>query len=158
VSAKPVKPAAFTPAPKGYAAWIAEVKVRVRAAQLRASLAVNHELIALYWSIGRDLLERRAKSKWGDGVIARASADLRAEFPDMQGSSASNLRYLRQLAQAWHDHTATHQQPVGELPCGTTLVLLPSIARIEAELANATRTTVEDSSGSKRARTKRKRR
>lgn len=52
-------PVSLTRAPKGYAAWIADVKQRVRAAQMRASLAVNHELIALYWSIGRDLLHAR---------------------------------------------------------------------------------------------------
>ncbi len=60
----PVVP--LTRAPRGYAAWIADVKARVRAAQMRASLAVNRELIALYWSIGRDLVERR--------VIARAAS------------------------------------------------------------------------------------
>jgi predicted nuclease of restriction endonuclease-like (RecB) superfamily len=130
-------PVALTPAPRGYSAWIADVKARVRAAQLRASLAVNHELIALYWSIGRDLLERRAKSTWGDGVIARASADLRSEFPNMEGFSVSNLRYMRQFAEAWSDPAAIHQQPVGELPWGHNLVLLAKVKTREHRLAYA---------------------
>jgi hypothetical protein len=50
---KAAVPVALTPAPKGYAAWISDVKTHVRSAQMRASLAVNQELIALYWSIGR---------------------------------------------------------------------------------------------------------
>lgn len=133
----PDVPVALTPAPKGYGAWISEVKARVRTAQLRASLAVNHELIALYWSIGRDLVERRTKSKWGDGVIARASADLRAEFPDMDGFSKSNLKYMRQFAEAWPDLAQFGQQPVGQLPWGTNLVLLTRLKKRDQRLAYA---------------------
>lgn len=81
-------PASLTNAPKGYATWIADVKQRVRSAQMRASLAVNHELVALYWSIGRDILDRQEKLGWGAGVVDRASADLRVEFPGMQDSRA----------------------------------------------------------------------
>ena len=113
--APPAAPASLTRAPPGYAKWIADVKQRVRAAQIRASVAVNHELVALYWSIGRDLLDRRAKSTWGDGVIDRASADLRAEFPNMEGFSRSNLKYMRQFAEAWPDVDEIRQQPVGQL-------------------------------------------
>lgn len=131
-------PTALTPAPPGYATWIADVKVRVRTAQMRASLSVNHELIALYWSIGRDLLERQAKSKWGDGVIARASADLRTEFPQIQGFSKSNLKYMRQFAEAWPDQIG--QQPVGQLPWSTNLVLLTKLKTRDERLAYAAST------------------
>ena len=136
--APPAAPASLTRAPTGYAEWIADVKQRGRAAQMRASLAVNHELIALYWSIGRDLLERRAKSTWGDGVIDRASADLRAEFPNMEGFSRSNLKYMRQFAEAWPDVDQIGQQPVGQLPWSTNLVLLTSA--VDSQIAaNMTR-------------------
>jgi predicted nuclease of restriction endonuclease-like (RecB) superfamily len=130
-------PSSLTRAPKGYAEWIADVKRRVRSAQLRASLAVNHELIALYWSIGRDLLERRARSKWGDGVIVRASADLRAEFPNMEGFSTSNLKYMRRFADAWPDLGAIGQQAVDQLPWGHNLVLLTKLKKREQRLAYA---------------------
>lgn len=128
---------ALTREPTGYAKWIADVKQRVRAAQMRASLAVNHELIALYWSIGRDLLERRAKSTWGDGVIDRASADLRAEFPNMEGFSRSNLKYMRQFAEAWPEVDQIRQQPVGQLPWSTNLVLLTKLKKRDERLAYA---------------------
>lgn len=133
-------PVALTPVPKGYSAWITDVKARVRAAQLRASLAVNHELVALYWSIGRDLLERRARSKWGDGVLVRASADLRAEFPHMDGFSKSNLKYMRQFAEAWPDLAAIGQQAVGQLPWGQNLVLLTKLKTRSERLAYAAAT------------------
>jgi predicted nuclease of restriction endonuclease-like (RecB) superfamily len=137
MSATRTTPVALTRAPTGYAEWIADVKQRVRAAQMRASLAVNHELIALYWSIGRDLLERRAKSKWGDGVIDRASADLRAEFPRMEGFSKSNLKYMRQFAEAWPEGDQIGQQPVGQLPWSTNLVLLTKLKKRNERLAYA---------------------
>jgi hypothetical protein len=45
-------------APTGYAGWLTELKTRIRETRVRAALAVNSELIALYWRIGRDILER----------------------------------------------------------------------------------------------------
>jgi predicted nuclease of restriction endonuclease-like (RecB) superfamily len=134
---KPVVPGALTAAPKGYAAWLADVKVRVRAAQMRASLAVNRELIARYWSIGRDLLDRQAKSKWGDGVIARVSADLHAEFPNMEGFSTSNLKYMRRFAEAWPDLGSIGQQLVDQLPWGQNLGLLTKLTNHDDRLAYA---------------------
>lgn len=120
--------------PEGYAEWLADVKARVHAAQQRAALAVNTELLTLYWQIGRDLSERRAE--WGAGVIAQVSADLRAAFPEMKGFSPSNLRYMRAFSEAWPDFL-NHQQAVGELPWGHNLVLLTRLKDREERLAYA---------------------
>ena len=65
---------------------------------VRAALAVNQELILLYWGIGREILERQAREGWGFRVIERLSADLRPDFPDMTGLSARNLKYMRARA------------------------------------------------------------
>jgi predicted nuclease of restriction endonuclease-like (RecB) superfamily len=80
-----------TETPAGYRAWLAELKTRIREARLRASLAVNAELIALYWRIGRDILERQQRDPWGAKVIECLALDLRAEFPSMRGFSRANL-------------------------------------------------------------------
>lgn len=130
-------PASLTDAPKGYATWIADVKQRVRSAQMRASLAVNHELIALYWSIGRDILDRQEKLGWGAGVVDRASADLRVEFPGMQGFSRANMMYMRAFAKAWPSRDEVVQQAVGQLPWGTNLVLLTKLKTRKERLAYA---------------------
>jgi predicted nuclease of restriction endonuclease-like (RecB) superfamily len=84
--------------PAGYTAWIADVKLRIRAAQQRAALAVNKEMLQLYWQIGRDILDRQAEAGWGTGILSRIEADLRAEFPEMRGFSRSNLLYMRAFA------------------------------------------------------------
>lgn len=59
------RPASLTPTPAGYADWLAELKTRIRSAQQRAALAVNRELVLLYWQIGRDILARQAQQGWG---------------------------------------------------------------------------------------------
>jgi predicted nuclease of restriction endonuclease-like (RecB) superfamily len=108
--------------PEGYVEWLAEVKQRVHAAQQRAVLAVNRELLRLYWQLGKDLLERQTSGSWGTGVIDQVSRDLRTAFPEMKGFSPSNLKYMRAFAEAWPDFPI-RQQAVGELPWGHNVVL-----------------------------------
>src|SRR5690606_11177944 len=89
--------------PSGYADWLAELKTRIHTAQQRAALAVNRELVLLYWQIGRDILARQAEQGWGAKVIERLSRDLRSAFPEMKGFSPRNLKYMRAFAEAWPD-------------------------------------------------------
>ncbi|RYF80840.1 MAG: DUF1016 domain-containing protein [Comamonadaceae bacterium] len=116
-------PSSLTPPPTGYADWLAELKGRIHTAQQRATLAVNRELVLLYWQIGRDILARQAAQGWGAKVIERLAHDLRAAFPDMKGFSPRNLKYMRAFAEAWPDE-AFVQQAVARLPWGHNLVLL----------------------------------
>ena len=119
-------PTALIDPPGGYADWLAELKTRIHTAQQRAALAVNRELVLLYWQIGRDILERQVKQGWGAKVIERLGHDLRTAFPDMKGFSRANLMYMRAFAQAWPDAEVV-QQAVGQLPWGHNLVLLTKL-------------------------------
>ncbi|TAM89561.1 MAG: DUF1016 domain-containing protein [Candidimonas sp.] len=133
MSDKPVK---LTPAPEGYAGWLADLKTRIHTAQQRAALAVNRELVLLYWQIGRDILARQAKQGWGAKVIERLSQDLRSAFPEMKGFSRANLMYMRAFAAAWPDEQIV-QQAVGQLPWGHNLVLLTQLKDPAQRLAYA---------------------
>ena len=75
--------------PPGYAELLEQLKARVRASQVRAARAANSELLALYWSVGYDILDRQQQAGWGSRVIDRLAADLRQEFPDQRGWSRS---------------------------------------------------------------------
>jgi hypothetical protein len=97
------KPISLIQAPEGYTDWLVELKIKVHHAQQRATLAVNHELIALYWQIGHAILARQADQGWGAKVIERLAHDLRTTFPDMKGFSPRNLKYMRAFAGAWPD-------------------------------------------------------
>lgn len=74
-----------------YSELFVEIKQRIRSAQYEALKAVNKELIALYWDIGRMIVTRQQGETWGKSVVENLSKDLRAEFPGISGFSAANL-------------------------------------------------------------------
>jgi predicted nuclease of restriction endonuclease-like (RecB) superfamily len=86
---------------KKYALLLEQIKTRVREARLRAAVAVNHELVLLYWHIGREILKRQGAEGWGTKVVGRLSRDLRREFPDMRGFASRNLNYMLAFARTW---------------------------------------------------------
>ncbi|MEO1402803.1 MAG: PDDEXK nuclease domain-containing protein [Cyanobacteria bacterium J06635_1] len=92
-----------------YDVFLSDLKARIRGAQVKAALAVNQELILLYWQIGQDILQRQEKEGWGSKVIGRLSKDLKRAFPDMQGFSTRNLKYMRAFAEAYPDQQFVHQ-------------------------------------------------
>jgi predicted nuclease of restriction endonuclease-like (RecB) superfamily len=96
--------------PTGYTDLLGQLKERVRSARATALRTVNTQLIELYWSIGRTILERQDVESWGSGVMGRLADDLRGEFPEMKGLSRRNLFYMRGFAAAWPDPIV--QQPV----------------------------------------------
>jgi predicted nuclease of restriction endonuclease-like (RecB) superfamily/ribosomal protein S16 len=102
------------------------LKERIRAARLRAAVAVNQELILLYWSIGRDILVRQATEGWGARVIDRLGDDLRRTFPEMTGLSGRNLKYMRAFAEAYPDQEIV-QQVVARLPWGHNVRLIETV-------------------------------
>ncbi|MFZ4702151.1 MAG: PDDEXK nuclease domain-containing protein [Candidatus Methylumidiphilus sp.] len=119
-------PASLAAIPTGYADWLAELKNRIHTAQQRATLAVNRELILLYWQIGRDILDRQAQQGWGAKVIDRLAHDLRTAFPDMKGFSPRNLKYMRAFAEAWPDRQFV-QEVLAQLPWYQQIALLDKL-------------------------------
>ncbi|MBW4038793.1 MAG: DUF1016 domain-containing protein [Acidobacteria bacterium] len=112
--------------PSGYPELLSALKRRIERAQVRASFAVSRELILLYWSIGRDILDRQGSEGWGAKVIDRLAHDLQVEFPGVEGFSLRNLKYMRSLAEAWPDREIVPQL-VALLPWGHLRVLLDQL-------------------------------
>lgn len=123
---QPARPPALADTPTGYADWLTELKSRIHTAQQRAALAVNRELVLLYWQIGRGILERQARQGWGAKVIERLAHDLRVAFPDMKGFSPRNLKYMRAFAEAWPDDEFV-QGVLAQLPWYHQLALLDKL-------------------------------
>ena len=73
-------PSVGTALPQGYAELLEELKGRVRTAQLKAALAVNREMIQLYWDIGRLIVERQEREGWGKGIVDRLAKDIQKAF------------------------------------------------------------------------------
>ena len=80
--------------PALYATLLADIKQRVQRAQVRAMLAVNAELIRLYWDIGRVIDERQQQEGWGAGVIPRLARDLHNDLPEEKGFSERNIKQM----------------------------------------------------------------
>ena len=112
--------------PFDYTTLLSDLKTQIRAARTQAALAVNRELVLLYWSIGKRILEQQALQGWGAKVIQQLSGDLRLEFPDMQGLSRTNLLYTRAFAEAYPNLEFV-QQVVGQLPWGHNVRLLDKV-------------------------------
>lgn len=116
----------MTPMPSDYADWLADLKGRIHSARQRATLAVNRELVGLYWQIGQDILTRQAEQGWGAKVIERLAHDLRTAFPEMKGFSPRNLKYMRAFAEAWPDAEFV-QAVLAQLPWYHQLALLDKL-------------------------------
>ncbi len=119
--------------PAGYGELLAELKMRIRTARVRAGVAVNRELVLLYWSIGRDILGRQRAQGWGSKVIERLSQDLRSAFPDQRGLSPRNLLFMRGLAEAWPDEEIV-KQVVSQIPWGHNVRLLQKVKNTDERL------------------------
>jgi predicted nuclease of restriction endonuclease-like (RecB) superfamily len=138
------KPTALTQPPEGYADWLIELKTQIHEAQQRAAQAVNLELVVLYWKIGNAILIRQNQQGWGAKVVDRLAHDLRSSFPDMQGFSVRNLKYIRAFAEAWPDAEFV-QQLLDKLPWGHNLVLLDKLSSSENRLWYAAKVEIEGS-------------
>src|SRR5262249_6352005 len=118
--------AELTSSSKSYQELLARLKEQIRTAQLRAAVAVNQELVLLYWRIGTEILTRQKEDGWGTRVIERLAKDLRSEFLEMQGLSRRNLGYMNAFAEAWPEE-AILQAPLAKLTWYHNITLIQKV-------------------------------
>ena len=102
-------------ADEGYVQWMANIKQRFRQSQLKAAIRVNIAMLEFYWSMGRDIVELRAESKWGSGFFDQLSLDLRTAFPNETGFSVTNLKYMKRWYEFYNERVAIRQRVVDEI-------------------------------------------
>ncbi len=102
-------------ADEGYVQWIADIKQRFRQSQVKAAVRVNTAMLEFYWSLGRDMVELRAESKWGSGFFDQLSLDLRTAFPEETGFSVTNLKYMKRWYAFYNERVANRQRVVDEI-------------------------------------------
>ena len=94
-----------------YEPLFTELKLSVRRAQVKAGMAINRDLILLYWQIGRAILNQQKIGKWDAELIDRISTNLQAEFPEMSGFSKRNLKYMQGFAALYSDYLIVQAGP-----------------------------------------------
>lgn len=119
--------------PETYKELLKEIKDRVKSSQLKAAIAVNREMISLYWEIGSRVLEKQKKEGWGAKTIEKLAKDLKSSFPDMKGFSKTNLKNMVQFAKEYPDFEIG-QQAVGQIPWGHNVVIMQKVNNQEERL------------------------
>jgi len=99
-----------------YSDLLADIKNRIGHAQTRAVLAVNAELVRLYWDIGQLIDQRQQREGWGAGVIPRLARDLQNELPEVKGFSERNIKRMLGFYRAYSGLAAIVPQAVAQLP------------------------------------------
>jgi len=128
---------------EGYDEFIQTLKERIRTAQVRAALSVNHELIQLYWHIGCEIVQMQQSKTWGDSFLDKLAQDLQSAFPGVEGFSLRNLYRMRAFYQAYPEEQEFVTQPVSQIPWGHNIVLFQKIKDKNARFWYAANTLTE---------------
>lgn len=121
-----------------YFTTLNEIKSKIVISQNRAVFSVNHEMIILYWEVGKIIAKKQKNEGWGTAVIPRLSRDLKNDFPDKKGFSERNikrmLRFYKEYSSARDNTEAIVPQLVAQLeqlifatPWGHNMVLIEKV-------------------------------
>lgn len=119
-----------------YTQWLVELKARYRSAQIKAAVRVNAEKLLFNWQLGRDLVIKKAESRWGEGIVEQLSLDLQAEFPGDKGFGARNLYFMKQWF-LYYTEGENHEllkQPVSQMQKQLSSAI-PKLHQLGAEMA-----------------------
>lgn len=122
-----------TSMPTWYAGLLDSVSQHISTGHRRAVRAANTEMLATYWAIGKEILDRQDEEGWGASVIDRLSTDLRNRFVGIKGFSPRNLRYMRTFAVSWPE-PAILQRTVADLPWRHHITLMTRLDHQEHRL------------------------
>ncbi len=109
-----------------YKVFLTEIKEKIYQAQYEAMKQVNKTLLALYWEIGKSIVEKQKEHGWGKSVVENLSKDLQLEFVGVQGYSAQNLWYMRQLYLEYVNNTKL-QPLVGEISWSHNIAIISKV-------------------------------
>ena len=123
-----------------FTALLADVKQRIQTAQTRAVLAVNSELVRLYWDIGRLIDLRQKKEGWGAGVIPRLASELKNELPEVKGFSERNIKRMLAFYREYPSPEAIVPQPAAQLNAAP--ILPQPAAKLEQQVTRQELTSI----------------
>ena len=133
---------------KEYIETLADLKKRIREPQLKAAVAVNRELICVYWSIGKTISDRQEKSGWGSKVIEKLAHDLQNAFPGLEGFSRRNVFRMRAFYNEYkivpplaaQIDEIEHLGVIAQIPWSHNIILMEKLDSVDQRLWYAAKT------------------
>lgn len=129
-------PPASSAMPEWYAEMLDNIKQLVAEGRRQVMWTANVQMSMMYYQIGTEILKRQSTEGWGAKVVDRLSADLKHSFPEMQGFSPRNLKYMRRFAELWPDAQIV-QRSVAQLPWRHNICLMEKVKEPNRRLAYA---------------------
>ncbi|EGY29595.1 hypothetical protein Rin_00004330 [Candidatus Regiella insecticola 5.15] len=114
-----------------YQAFLDTVKTEIRKTRLYLARTANHEMIQLYWLLGKAITEKQEQLGWGKAVVEKLSRDLRKSFEGRSGFSVQNLWYMRQFYLEYYKDVDL-QQLIGDLPWSQNLAIMAKVKNRDA--------------------------
>lgn len=106
-----------------YLETIEQIKTELWAAQYKAAVSVNQELILLYHSIGEVINSHKV---WGNKFIDSLAKDIKLTFPDAKGYSVRNLKYMAKFAMTYPDREFV-QTVSAQIPWSHNIAILDKV-------------------------------
>lgn len=119
-----------------YFKFLDEIKNDIISKRRKVLSQANNEVILMYHRIGKGLIKN---TKYGNSFIDTLAKDLKLEFPDMQGLSARNLRYMKKFAKEF-EYDSILQHHVAKLPWTTITTIMDKIKDEQERLWYAEKT------------------
>jgi len=118
---------------EGYKPFLETLKAKIQSSQFKAAVAVNKELIHLYWEIGTAVYKKQQEDGWGAKTIEKLARDLKSVSSRIHGFSLTNIKYMVQFAKTYPDFLIS-QQAVGQIPWGHNVLIMQKIGTTEERL------------------------
>ena len=80
---------------------VQQIKSAILQSQLEAAKAVNRQMLALYYGIGKYVSDNTRTGAWGTGAIETISEQLRRELPGLRGFSPASIKKMRIFYEQW---------------------------------------------------------
>lgn len=110
-----------------YISVVDNIKKEIQAAQYRAVVHANAELLLLYYEIGCTINEHNT---WGSKFIENLAADIHMEFPQMKGFSVRNLKYMAKFASTYPDREFV-QTLSAQIPWSHNIAIMEKVKTTE---------------------------
>lgn len=113
-----------------YISIVENIKHEITAAQYRAAVHVNADLLLLYHSIGCIINDHKS---WGNKFIDNLATDIKMSFPESKGYSVRNLKYMAKFAEAYPDREFV-QTVSAQIPWSHNIAILEKVKDHEQRL------------------------